>query len=498
MQTLQSTDRGAEPTAPMRRKWLVLVFIVIAQLMVILDGTIVTIAMPAAQVDLQFGDEDRQWIVTAYSLAFGSLLLLGGRIADLVGQKRAFIIGLAGFALASVLGGIAPSFGFLVGARALQGVFGALLAPAALSLISMIFTDGRERAKAFGIFGAVGASGGAIGMLLGGVLTEYMSWRWCLFVNVMFAVVALVGAASLLPRIVVTARPRLDVLGAITVTVGLVGIVYGFARAETEGWSDALTLASLLVGVALVALFVLVERRAAHPLLPLRVVLDRDRGGALLALVLANIGLFGLFLFLTYYLQSTLGFSALMTGVAFLPFPLAVIISANFVGGMLLPRVGPRVMLTVGALIAAAGLLILQGLSVDGSYLAVVLPALAVMGFGMGLIFTAAISTSTLGVEPGDVGVASAAVNMVQQVGGSIGTALMSTIYGGAVAQYLAGRDQTKGATDAAAVHGYHVIFAVSAVALVAVALVCGLLVRRARDQITPAPEQADAPVVVH
>ncbi|WP_442759410.1 MFS transporter [Streptomyces pseudogriseolus] len=482
----------------MRRKWLALAFIVVAQLMVILDGTIVNVAMPAAQVDLQFGDEDRQWIVTAYSLAFGSLLLLGGRIADLVGQKRAFVIGLAGFALASALGGMAPSFGLLVAARALQGVFGALLAPAALSLISTTFTDGKERAKAFGIFGAVGASGGAIGMLLGGVLTEYLSWRWCLFVNVAFALAALVGAASLLPRTARTARPRLDVLGTITVTAGLVGIVYGFARAETEGWSDALTLASLLAGVALVALFVLVERRTAHPLLPLRVVLDRDRGGALLALVLANIGLFGLFLFLTYYLQSTLGFSALLTGVAFLPFPLAVIVSSNFLGAMLLPRVGPRVMITAGALIAAAGLLILQGLSVDGSYIAVVLPALAVMGFGMGLIFTAAISTSTLGVGQGDVGVASAAVNMVQQVGGSIGTALMSSIYGGAVAQYLAGREQTKSVSDAAAVHGYHVIFAVSAVALVAVALVCGPLVRRMRDRITPTSEHADAPVVVH
>jgi EmrB/QacA subfamily drug resistance transporter len=491
-------DRLGEPDPSGRRRWLALAFVVIAQLMVVLDGTIVNVAMPAAQLDLQFGDHDRQWIVTAYALAFGSLLLLGGRLADLFGHKRAFIIGLAGFALASVLGGVAPSFGLLVIARAAQGAFGALLAPAALALIAITFTDGKERTKAFSVFGAVAASGGAIGLLMGGVLTEYLSWRWCMFVNVIFAVIAMAGAAALLPRTVRTARPRLDIQGVFTVTLGLVAIVYGFARAESQGWADGLTLASMAAGVLLVALFVLVERRAAHPLLPLRVILDRDRGGAMLALGLLNVGLFGLFLFLTYYLQLTLGFSALMTGVAFLPFPLSIIVSANVIGGTVLPRIGPRVAIVVGALISAAGLLILQALSVDGSYLAVVLPALVIIGLGVGLTFSAAIATGTQGVEPADVGVASAAVNMAQQVGGSIGTALLSSVYGGAVLSYVRANQPSDGLADAAAVHGYHITFAVSAVALLATALVGGLLVRRVRDRGATTAEHTDAPVLMH
>ncbi|MFF4966178.1 MFS transporter [Streptomyces sp. NPDC001037] len=494
----RSTSLMAGPGAADRRKWLALAFIVIAQLMVVLDGTIVTVAMPAAQVDLGFTDADRQWVITAYALAFGSLLLLGGRLVDLFGQKRAFLLGLVGFALASVLGGVAPSFGMLIVARAGQGVFGALLAPAALSLITTMFPAGKDRAKAFGVFSAVAASGGATGLLLGGVLTEYLSWRWCMFVNVVFALVALVGAAALLPRVARPARPRFDVLGIITVTLGLVAIVYGFGRAETAGWSDGVVLASFVVGVVLVALFVLVERRVAHPLLPLPVVLDRDRGGALLAMGLVNVGLFGLFLFLTYYLQVTLGFSALMTGVAFVPFPLAIIVGSTFLSSRLLPRFGPRVLIVVGALVAAAGLLILQALSVEDVYLTVVLPALVVIGVGVGLLFTAAISTSTFGVAPGDAGVASAAVNMVQQVGGSIGTALLSSIYAGAVAQHIDGKQPTRALADAAAVHGYHVTFAVSVVALVAVAVICGLLVRRVRDRAAPAVDQDQVPVAVH
>ncbi|WP_097320563.1 MFS transporter [Paractinoplanes atraurantiacus] len=491
-------DRVIEPDLLSGRKWLALAFIVVAQLMVVLDATIVNIALPAAQVDLRFGDHDRQWIVTAYALAFGSLLLLGGRLADLFGQKRAFLIGLAGFALASALGGVAPSFGVLVAARAAQGAFGALLAPAALALITTTFTDSKERTKAFSIFGAVAASGGAIGLLLGGVLTEYLSWRWCMFVNIIFAVAAIVGAAALLPRAVRTARPRFDVAGVLTVTLGLVAIVYGFARAESAGWSDALTLGALAVGVVLVAVFVLVEHRVAHPLLPLRVVLDRDRGGAMLVLGLLSVGLFGLFLFLTYYLQITLGFSALMTGVAFVPFPLSIIVSANVVGSVVLPRIGARLAVVIGSLASAAGLLILQALSVDGSYAAVVLPALVVIGLGVGLTFSAAISTGTLGVDAGDVGVASAAVNMVQQVGGSIGTALLSSVYGGAVLRYVQANEGSDDLANAAAVHGYHVTFAVSAVALLATALAGGLLIRRVRDRSTTAAEHTGAAVVMH
>ncbi|WP_153349069.1 MFS transporter [Nocardia aurantia] len=481
-----------------RRKWLALAFIVIAQLMVVLDATIVTVAMPAAQVDLGFTDADRQWIVTAYALAFGSLLLLGGRLVDLFGQKRAFLIGLAGFALASVLGGVAPSFATLILARAGQGAFGALLAPASLALVTTMFPEGEDRSKAFGVFSAVAASGGATGLLLGGVLTEYLSWRWCMFVNVVFALVALVGAAAVLPRLTRAARPRFDMPGTATVTLGLVAIVYGFARVETAGWSDVVVLGSFAGGVALVTLFVLVQRRVTHPLLPLPVVLDRDRGGALLALGLTSVGLFGLFLFLTYYLQVTLGYSALMTGLAFVPFPLAIIAGSTFLSSRLLPRFGPRVLIAAGALVAAAGLLILQALSVQDSYPAVVLPALVVMGIGVGLTFSAAVSTSTFGVAPGDAGVASATVNMVQQVGGSIGTALLSSIYAGAVTRYIGARPSTQALSNAAAVHGYHVTFAVSALALVGVAVVGGLLVRRVRDRASAAVDHDQVSVAVH
>ncbi|EFC85764.1 MFS transporter [Parafrankia sp. EUN1f] len=489
------TDHRAQPAIP--RKWLALAFVVTAQLMVVLDATIVNVAMPAAQVDLHFADHDRQWIITAYALAFGSLLLLGGRLVDLFGQKHAFIVGLAGFALASALGGFASSFGLLVTARAGQGAFGALLAPATLSLISTAFTDSRERAKAFGVFGAVAASGGAIGLFMGGVLTEYLSWRWCLFVNLVFALPVLAGTAVLLPRTARSARPRIDVPGVITVTSGLVAIVYGFARAESRGWNDTITVGSLFAGVALVALFVFVERRSQHPLLPLHVILDRDRGGSMLALGLLSFGLFGLFLFLTYYLQTTLGFSALATGLAFVPFPLSIIVGANLISGPLLPRYGPRVLIVIGAVVAAAGMLILQALAVDGSYLAVVMPALVVTGVGVGLVFTASVSTGTLGVDPSDAGVVSAMVNMAQQVGGSIGTALLSSVYGSAVQQRLRDGSGASGDPDAAAVHGYHVTFAVSATCLLVVAL-AGLIVRRVRDRVTPTAEHSEVLVTAH
>ncbi|MEW2290928.1 MFS transporter [Streptomyces sp. NPDC047841] len=497
MSSSNTRDPRGQTIPHVRRKWLALVFIVTAQLMVVLDGTIVNIALPAAQADLGFSDHDRQWVVTAYALAFGSLLLIGGRVADLFGQKRAFLIGLVGFAGASVLGGLAPSLGLLIAARAGQGVFGALLAPAALSLISTTFTDSKERAKAFGAFSAVAASGGALGLLFGGVLTEYLSWNWCMFVNVAFAAIAVAGAAVLVPNEVPTARPRLDVLGAVTVTAGLVALVYGAARVETAGWTDALTVGSLLVGVVLVALFVLVERRTSHPLLPLHILLHRDRGGSLLVLTLINLGLFGLFLFLTYYLQVTLRFSALETGFAFLPLPLGIIVGANLLSGLLLPRVGPRLMAVSGTAIAAGGLLILQTLAVDSAYAAVVLPALAVIGLGVGLMYPAAISTGTLGVATEDAGAASAAVNMAQQVGGSIGTAVLSSIYGSAVAGYLSGHTGTRGLANEAAVHGYHVTFAVAAIALLSASLVSALLVRNTGDP-TGAADEAPAPVAIH
>ncbi|GAB2785453.1 MFS transporter [Streptomyces daliensis] len=365
-------------------RWLILGVIGIAQLMVVLDATIVNIALPSAQQDLGFDDGSRQWIVTAYSLAFGSLLLLGGRIADLVGRKRIFIIGLVGFALASALGGAATGFDMLVTARALQGIFGALLAPAALSLLTTTFTDPQERAKAFGVCGAIAGAGGAVGLLLGGVLTEYLDWRWCLFVNIGFAVVAVIGGAVLLRGGRPDDRPELDIPGTILVTTGLFCIVYGFSNAETHDWSDAEVWGFLVAGAVLLALFAWWQTRAAHPLLPLRVVLDRTRGASFLAMFVAGVGMFGVFLFLTYYLQQILEYSPVSTGVAFLPMVVFMVASSMLATNVVVPRFGPKLVVPLGMALAAGAMAWLTALGLDSSYAAHVLPPLCVAGIGMG------------------------------------------------------------------------------------------------------------------
>lgn len=479
-----STAPASHATASSNRdhRWLALLFIGIAELMVVLDATIVNIALPSAQADLGFGDEQRQWIVTAYSLAFGSLLLLGGRLSDLFGRKNTFLIGLAGFAGASVIGGLADSFGMLVAARALQGVFGALLAPAALSLLTTTFRDPKERGQAFGVFGAIAGSGAATGMLLGGALTEYASWRWCLYVNVLFAVVGLIGGVIFIARPPsVEQRPRIDVPGVLTITAGLVAIVGGFSSAETDGWSAPLTISLLVGGLVLIAVFVVIQSRASHPLLPLRILLDRDRSGAFLAIGLVAIGMFALFLFLTYYLQQTLGFSAMQTGLSFLPMPLSITLSSTQIAARLLPRVGPRILIAVGALLSAGGMLLLLRTEADSNYWTVVLPALVVAGLGMGLIFTSAMNTATSGVAPQDAGVASATVNTMQQIGGSIGTAFLSSVYASVVASRIDGLGHTASAVEQAdaTLAAYHAVFTTSAAVLALIAVVSILLMRR-------------------
>src|SRR5690349_15425398 len=298
------------------RRWWILGVVGLAQLMVVLDATIVNIALPSAQRDLGFSNADRQWVVTAYALAFGGLLLLGGRLSDLVGRRRMLIIGLIGFAAASALGGAATSFAVLVIGRGAQGAFGALLAPAALSTLTVTFTNPAERGKAFGIFGAIAGAGGAIGLLLGGVLTEYLSWRWCLYVNVIFALVAVIAAVRLLSRDPSDTEARIDVPGTVLVVAGLICVVYGLSEADIKGWGAPLTIGLLVAGVVLLIAFVLVERRATHPLLPLRIVLDRFRGGSYLAIGLSAIGMFAIFLFLTYYLEEIVRYSPVVTGLA--------------------------------------------------------------------------------------------------------------------------------------------------------------------------------------
>jgi len=464
-----------------KHRWLILAVIGIAQLMVVLDATIVNIALPTAQADLEFSDDSRQWIITAYALAFGSLLLVGGRLGDLYGRKNVFVTGLIGFAVASALGGMAGSFGVLVAARALQGVFGALLAPAALSLLTTTFTDPAERAKAFGVFGAIAGAGAAVGLLLGGILTEYLSWRWCLYVNLAFALPAAAAAMTLLAsgRENAGVAPRIDVPGALTASAGLFALVFGFSSAETRGWGSPVTIASLAVGVVLLGAFVAIERRVAHPLLPMRVVLDRSRGGAYLAVAITGAGMFGVFLFLTFFLQGTLRFSPVETGLAFLAMTVAIMLTATTATMKLVPRFGARPLIVLGMLAGATAMLLFTGVSVDSTYVADVLPGLVIMGVGMGLVIAPAMATATLGVDPSDAGIASAMVNTGQQIGGSIGTALLSTLAASATGSRLEGVRPTPDLVAQAAVHGYTTAFWWAAGIFLVGAVVCGVVLER-------------------
>ncbi|WEH30775.1 MFS transporter [Streptomyces sp. AM 3-1-1] len=481
-------------SGPVPHRWLIMVFIAVAQLMVVLDATIVNIALPTAQRDLGFSDADRQWVVTAYSLAFGSLLLLGGRVADLFGRKNAFLIGLVGFALASALGGAAGSFEVLIVARAVQGLFGALLAPAALSLLTTTFTDPAERGRAFGIFGAVAGSGAALGLLLGGILTEHLNWRWTLYVNIAFAAIAFVGGLLLLRRTARDRTKKLDVPGTLLASAGLFCLVYGFANAETHTWSSVSTWGFLVASALLLAAFCFWQTRTAHPLLPLRILLHRDRGAAYAAMLVAGASIFGISLFLTYYLQQVLGLSPVRTGLAFLPMSGAIMVTATTGASVLLPRFGPKLVVSVGMLLGGIGALWLSRLDVDSSYAGHVLPPLVIAGLGMGAVMATAMSQATAGVAHSDAGAAGALVNTMQQVGGSLGTALLNTIVASGAADYLAAHDaRAPKARLAAGVHGYSDAYVWTAVFFAVGLVAAGLLFRRRRAH---RAEQHAAPVV--
>jgi EmrB/QacA subfamily drug resistance transporter len=420
-----------------RKRWWILAVLGVAQLMVVLDATVVNIALPTAQTDLAFSDSARQWVVTAYALAFGSLLLLGGRIADVIGRKWVFVVGLVGFALASAVGGAAVNVGMLIGARAVQGMFAALLAPAILSLLTTTFTNPSERGKAFGVFGAIAGAGASVGLLLGGVLTEYADWRWTMFVNLIFAAIALVGGIALLEHSRAAHRAKLDLPGTAVVSAGLFSLVYGFSHAETDGWANMITIGFLIAAGVLLTAFVVMQRRATNPLLPLRIVLDRNRGGAYLAMFMAAAGMFAVFLFLTYYLQRSQGYSAVMTGVAFLPMTGMIVVTTSIASTVLMTRVSPRILIPAGMLVSGIGMYLLTRIGLDTSYASTVLPATLLLGVGLGLVFAPAFSLGTLGVRTSDSGVASATVNTMQQVGGSVGTALLNTIAASAATSYL-------------------------------------------------------------
>ena len=479
MDTLQTETQSRRERLTASRgagdKWWILAVLGIAQLMVVLDATIVNIALPRAQASLGFSNGDRQWIVTAYALAFGALLLLGGRIGDMVGRKTTLLIGLAGFAVMSAIGGAAQGFGLLVTARAGQGIFAALLAPSVLSLLTTTFTDSKERAKAFAVFGAIAGGGGAIGLILGGALTEWASWRWCLYVNLVLAVPALLAAYALLPGGRPAVRARLDVPGTLTVTSGLFSLVYGFANAEQHGWSSAGTLGWLAAGVVLLLTFVTVETRVAHPLLPMRIVLDRTRGSSYITLLMTGAGLFAVFLFLTFYLQTTLGYSPIKTGVAFLPMIVALAVTAQVVGRVL-PRTGPRPLVPVGLVLAGLGMLQFHRLGLHSGYATTILPGLIVAGMGLGMALAPSIQSAVSGVAPADAGVGSALVNTAQQIGGSIGTAVFSTLASSATVSYL--HSHGPAAAHQAALEGYLTVFAIAAGVFAVGAVLSALLLR--------------------
>jgi EmrB/QacA subfamily drug resistance transporter len=466
MASASSPVTGDRLAGPDDRRWLVLVVVAIAQLMVVLDSTIVNIALPSAQRALGFPNSDRQWVVTAYALAFGSLLLVGGRLGDMFNRERVFITGLVGFAVASAIGGASVSFTMLVAARALQGAFGAILAPSALGTLVSTFREPRERGRAFGVFGSVAAGGGAVGLILGGVLTQYLSWRWTLYVNLVFAAIAVAGAVAWIRPSPPDDRPRMDWPGAVLACAGLFLIVFGFSRAESAGWTAAQTIGSLAAGVVLLAGFVAAERRSSHPLLPLRVILDRTRGGSYAAVFISGIAIFATFLFLTYYLQVIKGESPLTTGLLFLPMIGCILISSNLSSIVGLARFGPRVLIAAGMLLGAGGMAYLSQVSVTSGYTSAVLPALLILGLGFGMIFAPAINTATFGVARRDSGVASALVNTMQQVGGSIGTSALSTVALSTAASYLIAHHTSPLAPAIAATHGYTVAFSVSSALL--------------------------------
>ena len=495
---LDGDDPATSSTnAPDPTRWRALGVIAIAQLMVVLDASIVNLALPSAKADLGITDANQQWVITAYTLTFGGLLLLGGRIADYVGRKRTFIIGLIGFAAASALGGLAPNQGFLFGARGLQGAFAALLAPAALSLVTVTFHDPKERARAFGVYGAVSGGGAAIGLLLGGVLTEYLSWRWCLLVNLPIALVTVLMAVPWVHESKAHGDTRYDIGGAVTATLGLVTLVYGFTKAAPKGltdsahWTEPGTLVWFAASAILLTSFFVIENRVPNPLLPMRVLLERNRGASYLVSLITGIGLFAMFLFLGLYLQVILRYSPIKAGFAFLPFSIGIILGAG-VAAQLLPRVGPKPLIVPGLIAGSVGLLLLTRLTPESSYASHVLVPMLIISVGMAFVFIPVASTGLHGIGHHDAGVASAMINTSQQVGGSLGTALLNTVAVTASAAYLtANASQRPAAIPAALTEGYTQAFAVGAAFLFAAAVVAFLMLKVGKEAVLE--DDADA-----
>jgi EmrB/QacA subfamily drug resistance transporter len=468
--------------SPPSSRWLILVIACLAQFMVVLDATVVNVALPSIQRGLHFSPANLQWVVNAYTLIFGGFLLLGGRAADLLGRRRLFIAGVGLFAAASMLNGLAHSSTLLILGRGLQGLGGALVSPAALSIITTTFTETSERTRALSVWSAIAAGGAAAGLLLGGVLTDLASWRWVFFVNVPVGVITTMLALRFIPESRAETEHRsFDVLGATTITGGLLVLVYGIVKAQAFGWGSPRTIGLLAGGAALVALFIAIERRAVAPLVRLAIFRVRSLAAADAALLLVGSAMFGMFFFASLYVQEILGYSPLRAGLAFLPVTVGIAAGAG-AAQQLISRFGVRAVATVGVGIAAAGMLILTTVSVHGSY-GSLLVGLIPLSIGMGLVFVPITLLATSGVGEADAGLASGLFNTAQQVGGSLGLALMSTFAASRTTGLL--HSSTTHVTLASAkVAGYHVAFAAGAVMLLLAAgiLVLALRARHVRD----------------
>jgi EmrB/QacA subfamily drug resistance transporter len=455
------TEALTEPTA--RRAVnpsLVLALVCLAQFMVVLDATIVNVALPTLQHDLHFSPSSLQWVINSYTLIFGGFLLLGGRASDLFGRKRLFLAGLVVFTAASVLDGIAPSSGFLIAARALQGFGAALVSPAALSIVTTTFPEGRQRTRAMGIWAAIAVGGGAVGLLLGGILTEYVSWRWIFFINVPVGFVAFLFATRFVPESRVAERRGFDLVGALSVTGGLIALVYAIVKVQAYGWVSVRTIGLLAVAIALLATFVVTELRSSHPLVRLDIFRTRSLTAANTVMLAVGGGMFAIFFFATLYVQEILHLSPVQAGLGFLPLTAGIIIASG-IAQQVIGRVGVLPVVLSGMTLAAAGLVLLSRVSADGSYASDVLPGLVVMAFGLGLTFVPLTLIGTTNVSNSDAGLASGLFNTSQQVGGALGLAILSTLAANRTADRLSGLGHAATAHDRAQalVSGYHVGF---------------------------------------
>jgi EmrB/QacA subfamily drug resistance transporter len=455
--------------------WVVLVLICFAQFMVVLDATVVNVALPSIQKDLGLSEANLQWIINAYTLVFGGFLLLGGRAGDLLGRKRLFLAGLVVFTSASLLDGLAVNSGMLIGSRALQGLGAAFISPAALAIITTTFEEGADRAKALGVWAAIAIGGSAVGLVLGGALTQELSWPWIFFINVPVGIAVFIFSLRLVPESKDEAAHRsFDVAGAVTVTGGLMSLVYGIVQAQKDGWGSAQTIGTFIVSVALLVAFVVIEQRAAAPLVRLSIFRTRSLTTANIAMFLVGSGLFAMFFFNSLYIQRVLGYGPLKAGLAFLPFTAGILVSAGF-ASTFSPRLGVRPIAIGGMVISAIGLLLLTRVPVGGSYAVDVLPALVVTSLGLGAVFVPLTLIATTGLDNDDQGLASGLFNTSQQIGGALGLAILST--------FAASKTSSEhGVSKAAAlVDGFHVAFAGGA-AFVLLALVAFVLLLRRRD----------------